>query len=426
MKNRKLQSVILCSLGLLLILSLSAGVVGLSFAGAHIVPAAGMSERAEPVFSLDAELSAAMPGKEMEPTALYDLACRQTVYIRYEKTNAKGDKSTLSGSGIIVSQDGYILTNAHCVSDAREAGDPIEVYLHDGSTFVGEIIGADSDTDVALLKIDARGLPAVSLSTTKLKPCQTIYTMGHPSETLKYTMTSGIVSGLDREVDFSDGAILKMFQFDAAVNPGNSGGPVYNAYGKVVGMVTAKYVAINAEGIGFAIPIDSALEIAGQLKEFGYVTGRPLLGITAISVEAGKLKTGSPEGVMVHDAEAGLSGYRAGLIKGDIIVSVDGKTISSMEDLTRVKRDYKAGDTVRLRFWRDGVFMETYLTFDEVTPEHPVGPVDIEDEEDGPSEWELPPEGDGEDTPDGESEDASGGEEAPADNNEAGENEEEE
>ncbi len=401
MKNKKWQSVAVCSLVLLLIVSLSAGVVSLSLGGAAIVPATAASGGEASVRPLEADYSVSWEEAELDPTALYDLACRQTAFIRWDNKKLEEGKQTVFASGIIVSQDGYILTNAHCVSEARAAGDPIEVVLFDGRSFMGEIVGADPETDVALLKVAARGLSAAMLSTAKLKGCQTVYVMGHPDDELRYTMTSGIVSGLDRQVDFSDGASLHMFQIDAAVNPGNSGGPVYDDRGRVVGMVTAKYVSINTEGIGFAIPIQEAVSVAGELKEYGYVPGRPLMGITAITVEEGKLKAGSPAGVMVHSAEAGLPGEKAGLIKGDIIVAINGKTITSMEDLSRVKKDYRAGDTVKLRFWRDGEYLETYMTFDEVTPEHPTGPVDVEDdpfEEDGPSEWDPAPEDEEEET----------------------------
>ena len=331
MNKRNGQNVILCGLAILLVLCLSVSVIGLSFAGTSIVPKTNPSLREQSTPFIEVELSGSGSGKELDPAKLYDRACRQTVYIYLSVKDADGKDHTVSGSGIIVSHDGYIMTNAHCVSDALAAELPMQVELYDGRTFTGVIVGADSETDVALLKIEAQGLQAANLSTSKLKNCQTIYVMGHPDSDLKFTMTSGIISGQDRKVDFSDGNILRMFQFDAAVNPGNSGGPVYDIYGAVVGMVTAKYMSLTSEGLGFAIPIQDAAAIAGELKEYGYVRGRPLLGITAIGVTEGKLKTGSPAGVMVHSAEKGLPGDLAGFIKGDIIVSIDGKTVSSME-----------------------------------------------------------------------------------------------
>ncbi len=392
MINRKWQRVILCSLALFLILGLSAGVVGLSFAGVSIVPVSNFGVR-DQSSSLSLDFSAYGTGRnELEPASLYDRACRQTVYIYWykDKDREASGKPSVSGSGIVVTNDGYILTNAHCVNDAKAAGDPMQVELYDGRTFTGEIVGADTESDVALLKICANGLWAATLSDARLKNCQKVYAMGNPDETLKFTMTSGIISALNRTVDFDDGVQLKMFQFDAPVNPGNSGGPLYDAYGAVIGVVTAKFMSLNSEGLGFAIPIQDAAKIAAELKEYGYVRGRPLMGITAMSVESDRLKVGSPEGVMVHSADKGLAGDRAGLIKGDIIVSINGNTITDMNALSRVKKKFNAGDTVRIRFWRDGEYMETYLTFDEVTPEHPTGPVEIEEENDDDGEWDKP------------------------------------
>ncbi len=418
--SKKWQSVILCSLAMLLILGLSAGVVCLSFAGASIVSVSDVHLREQPA-SLNVDFSAYGAGKlEMDPSVLYDQACRQTVFLYWEGTDADGKAHSVSGSGFVVSNEGYILTNAHVVSDALEAGVPMKVELFDGRVFDGEIIGADTQSDVALLKTTVYGLMPATLSTAKPKGCQKVYAMGNPDKTLKFTMTSGVVSSLDRTIDFDDGNILNMFQFDAPVNPGNSGGPLYDAYGAVIGIVTAKYMSLNTEGIGFAIPIQDAVKIAGDLKEFGYVRGRPLLGITAIGVEANKLKTGSPAGVMVHSAEEGLAGARAGLTKGDIIYSLNGEKITDMNDLNRVKRNYKAGDTVKIRFWRDGKLMEAYLTFDEVTPEHPTGPVQVEEEpeeKDNAPDEELPAEENG--TEDG----AASDDEAPAEDGTPSENE---
>ena len=385
--KKRLQSVALCSLALLLILGLGGGVVGLAFRGVSIVRTPTLAAR-EGLSLAEAELSASWYGVELDPSVLYDRACRQTVYLYWEEKTEDGSTHVISGSGIIISTDGYILTNAHCVSDAKEAGEPMQVELFDGRTLEGRIVGADTETDVALLKVETLGLPAASLSSEKVKGCQTVYVMGHPDIDLKFTMTKGIVSGTDRTIEFSDGTVLDMFQLDAAVNPGNSGGPAYDAYGRVVGMVTAKFVSITNEGLGFAIPIQSAVSIAEQLKEYGYVPGRPLLGIVAMNVTKGLIREDSPAGVMVYSAEEGLPGDLAGFVKGDIIVSLDGREIGSLDDLTRVKRDYKAGDTVLIRFWRDGEYLETYLTFAEVTLEHPVGPVTVEEEEEGE---EAPP-----------------------------------
>ncbi len=380
MRIKKWQSVVLCSLVLLLIVSLSAGLIGLSYAGAAIVPVRDISLREDTALRLEADFSAYGSGVELDPEDLYDLACRQTVYLYWMYIGPNGSWSSAYGTGIIVSQDGYILTNAHCVDDAITLGAGIMVELYDGRTFTAAVAGSDTESDVALLKIETSGLSAAVLSGAKLKNCQTVYVMGHPNSDLKFTMTRGIVSGQDRVIRFNDDLTLKMFQVDATVNSGNSGGPAYDVYGRVVGMVTAKYVTLSGDGNGLAIPIQDAVAIAGELKEFGYVRGKPLMGIVASTVTAGLIRPTSPAGVMVHTAEPGLPGNQAGLIKGDIILSVDGKEITSLEDLNRVKKEYRAGDTVRITFWRDEEILETELTFGEVTPEHPVGPVAVEEE----------------------------------------------
>ena len=389
MKNKVLQNILVCSLALLLILGLSAGVVGLSLSGVRIV-----REPAEEVRALgtvmEADLTSRWYGVELDPETLYDRACSQTVYIYWEGKLEDGGARALSGSGIIITNDGYILTNAHCITDAQSVGESMQVELYDGRTFEGQIVGADTETDIGLLKIEAQGLQAATISSASPKNCQKIYVMGHPDENLKFSMTTGIISGLDRVVEFSDGTVLDMFQIDAAVNPGNSGGPAFDAYGNVIGMVTAKYVSLTTEGIGFAIPVKNAISIAEYLKEYGYVPGRPLFGITVMNVTEGLIRPESPAGAMVYSAEPGLPGEQAGFIKGDIIVSIDGKTVASLDDLSRIKQDYRAGDTVLIRFWRDGEYLETTLTFAEETPEHPTGPVTIEEEPEEGGE-EAPP-----------------------------------
>ena len=396
MMKKKWQSLILCSF-VLLILGLSAGVVALSFAGVSIVPVSEPVSREQPA-SLNVAFSAYGDKKEeLEPSILYDRALRQTVYLSWSENSGNGKGQSISASGVIVSDDGYILTNAHCVIDAKEAGDPMRVELYDGRTFVGRIVGADTETDVALLKIETTGLSAATLSTAKLKGCQKIYAMGHPSSELKFTITCGIISGLNRRIDMDESCILNMIQIDAPVNPGNSGGPLYDAYGSVIGIVTAKYMSLDTEGLGFAIPIQDALTIAADLKEYGYVKGRPLMGITAIGVAANNLRPGSPAGVMVHSATEGLPGAQTGLRKGDIIVSINGETVENMTDLTRIKDKYKAGDTVKMRIWRDNEYFTVSLTFAEATPDYPTGPVKIEEEtEEAGGQSEAPADGAGE------------------------------
>ncbi len=377
---------------LLLFLALSASLLGVSYAAVRIVPAASGDERVSDAVVRGADSAAYWLRVELEPEELYDLALRQTVRVTSEEKNEAGEViSSIGGTGIIASQDGYILTNSHLVIDAKNAGRTVKIELYDGRTFEGTVLGADPETEVALVKIEAQGLSAASLGSSQdLSPCQRVYAMGHPSDELTYTITSGIISGLDRWISFGDGTVLHMFQFDAAINPGNSGGPIYDLLGNVVGIITAKRIALNNEGIGFALPMDDVLPIAEELKTYGYVTGRPLFGITVQSAEADQLIEGSPAGALIYSVEEGLAGARAGLLAGDIIVGINDRTVTDSFSLNAAKRDYHAGDTVIVHIWRAGKYLELELTFDEVTPEHPVGPVSIEEPEEAPESEEMP------------------------------------
>lgn len=370
---------------LVLLLALCVTTVGGCF-GRLRVQAARPSEVQE---EIPADSALYVQGVTLNPTELYNRALKQTVYLSWSETDAEGKVvNAASGAGIILTWDGYILTNAHCVSEAKTVGAEVTVELSDGRTFPAKILGADTDTDVALLKIEAFGLNPATIGNQKsVQPCQTVYVMGHPDQDLKFTMTSGIVSALDREITFSDGTTLSMFQLDAAVNPGNSGGPVFNAQGYVVGMTTAKYVNLNTEGIGFAIPAEAAIKLAEELKLYGYVRNRPLLGVTVQNALEGDIAEGSPAGARVYSAEEGLPGAKAGLRKDDVIIALDDHKIGSMQDLLDVKKGYHAFDTVTLKVWRNGEILLMKLTFDEVTPEHPTGTVEVE-----PEEADTPPE----------------------------------
>ncbi|MBR2717129.1 MAG: trypsin-like peptidase domain-containing protein [Oscillospiraceae bacterium] len=382
MIQKKLGMAALSGFALLLILALSLGLVRLACAGARLVPVSDAGRDLPAGSAVSSGLAAW--GLEMDPNAIYEQSCAHTVYLYWTQKNENtGMTSTISGTGIVVSTDGYILTNAHCVADARTGGQTVNVEFYDGRSYEAAIVGCDSETEVALLKIDAAGLTAAPVDVSgRMKACDRVYVMGHPGDELKFTMTSGIVSGLDRSITFnSAGVTLHMFQFDAPVSPGNSGGPIYNDEGSVIGIVTAKYTALDSEGVGFAIPIGEALDVAALLRQYGYVTGRPLFGITVTNVHAGMLREDSPDGVLIHDVEPGLAADRAGLQPKDVIVGINGDVISSLEDLDAVKKQYHAFDTVVVRFWRMGEYMETKLTLDEVTPAHPTGSVPAPAEE---------------------------------------------
>jgi len=308
----------------------------------------------------------------MSAQDIYDLARTQVVGIVTEAPgifgdfDAQGTVTPVSGSGFIISSDGYIITNFHVIELAHTNDLPISVILNDGSSYDAEIIGFESNSDVAVIRIDATGLnPAFIGDSSKIRVGQTIYAVGNPFGDLVYTMTDGIVSALDRPVTV-EGKIIRTFQFSAAVNSGNSGGPIYDTSGEVIGIVTAKVIRGNVEGIGFAIPINDAIEIATELIEHGYISGRPLIGIVAQTVSPGHADYyGWVVGAYIRSVAPGSAAQSAGLAVGDIVTSIGGEEIDSMESLKFALRSYKAGDTTTISVWRNGEDVVLNITFDE-------------------------------------------------------------
>ena len=323
-------------------------------------------------------------------TDVYELAVQQVVGINSEITygyNVFGQttSASVSGSGVIISEDGYILTNYHVVKNAKQEGSPIEVMLYDESKYEADLIGYDEDNDLALLKIDKTGLNAAVLGDSdKLVVGQTVYAVGNPLGELSYTMTSGIVSATNRTIATESNISVNMFQIDAAVNSGNSGGPVYNAAGEVIGIVTAKYASSGVEGLGFAIPINEAAHIANELLEHGYVTDKAYMGVVVATVSPSMAQSyNMVEGAYVSDVSAGSAAETAGLKIGDIITAVDDAAVASHSELTNVIRQYHAGDEATLTVWRSGEELKLTIIFDEKVPEP-------EPEEDENEEMDLP------------------------------------
>ncbi len=321
-------------------------------------------------------LSASVPGVVNEAAStVYQLACQQVVGVTTEMTytNFFGQVSaaSVSGSGFIISADGYILTNNHVIEDARQGGYDISVLLHDGSEYTAELVGYDKENDIAVLKIDAAGLtPAELGDTDSLTVGQVVYAVGNPLGELNYTMTTGIVSAMDRAITTEDSTgAINMFQIDAAVNSGNSGGPVYNAAGQVVGVVTAKTSATGVEGLGFAIPIDDAAHIANQILEHGYVTDRADMGITSQTVPASVAERyGMAPGAYVEAVTAGGPAGQAGIREGDIITAIDGKEVAGRTELSAILRTYAVGDAVTVSVWRNGQTVDLAVTLGESEP----------------------------------------------------------
>lgn len=300
---------------------------------------------------------------------IYDSACKSIVGITTEivGTNIFGQvtSAAASGTGFIISEDGYILTNYHVISGFSS----VSVMLHNEESYDAEVVAGDKANDVAVLKIEAPGLTPVTLGNSdELRVGQDIYVIGNPLGELTYTLTGGLISALDRAIN-TDGTPINMFQIDAAVNSGNSGGPVINAAGEVVGIVTAKYSSSGVEGLGFALPIDDVLAIAQDLIQFGYVTGRPYFGITVSTVsEAAAEYYNMVPGAYIKALDDNSCASKAGLSLGDIIVSIDGEEVLSSSDVVNIKSRHNAGDEIVLRVWRSGEYFDTTVTLDEEPP----------------------------------------------------------
>ncbi len=271
-----------------------------------------------------------------------------------------------SGSGFVISQDGYVVTNFHVVEGASS----VNVVLFDGKTYPAALVGYDSTNDIALLKVEATGLSAVTLgSSDDLIVGDQVVAIGNPLGELTSTLTVGYVSAKERTVS-TDGTVINMIQTDAAINSGNSGGPLFNMKGEVVGITTAKFSGASSsgatiEGIGFAIPIDDVLEELSELKEFGYIKSA-YLGVMVQNMDASVAGIyGLPVGAYVVGVEEGFSAHRAGIREKDIIVAVGDEEITSITDLTRALRGYEPGDKAKLTIYRAGQYQTILVVLDE-------------------------------------------------------------
>lgn len=280
--------------------------------------------------------------------------------------------STSEGSGIIVSQDGYIMTNYHVVQYADPKNGlnndtTLEVFLPDKRQAKGKFVGGDSKNDLAVVKIDLNNLPAAELGdSSQLEVGELAVAIGNPlGMEFAGSVTVGVISALNRTID-TEGQSLKLIQTDAAINPGNSGGALVNSQGQVIGINSAKIASQGVEGLGFAIPVNDAKPIIDQLIMFGYVKGRPFIGLTGREItQVLSQQYDIPIGIYVVDIADGSGAANAGIKKGDILISLAGKDIKSLKDLDNVKMSYKAGDTVKAVVSRNGQKLELSLTFSE-------------------------------------------------------------
>ena len=314
-------------------------------------------------------------GSAMAPSQLYAACVDSVVSISstVQATSFYGtSEGASSGSGFILTEDGYVVTNYHVVENATA----VSVILHDDTEYAAEVVGHDATNDIAVLKVEADDLPAVAIgSSAALNIGDMVAAIGNPLGELASTQTIGYVSGINREIT-TDNTIISMIQTDAVINPGNSGGPLFNMYGQVIGITTAKYSGTTGsgasiEGIGFAIPIDDVVPIIHDLIDYGYVTGA-YMGVTVMNTdEESAAMYGLPTGARIEEVVKGGAADRAGLQPKDIVIDLGGHKVSNITDLTRALRHFKAGDITTVTFLRNGREMTLDILLDEKPQETP-------------------------------------------------------
>ena len=307
---------------------------------------------------------------KMDPATVYASVVNSAVSINCSATSTnifgQQTQTASSGSGFIITEDGYVVTNYHVVSGASS----VQVTLYNGDTYDATVIGGDSDYDVAVLKINASGLQPVTLGeSADVNVGDTVLAIGNPLGELTFSMSQGIVSSCDRAINV-DGTPFNMIQVDCSINPGNSGGPLVNLYGEVVGIVSAKYSSYSSttvEGLGFAIPISDVRSIITDIMENGAVTDKAYMAITAGTMTAqmaAQYSIDITQGVFVYSVVDGGAGDKAGLRLGDVITKMNDTDLTSRQDMSAAMKSYRAGDTVTLTVYRNGQYITTELTFD--------------------------------------------------------------
>lgn len=288
----------------------------------------------------------------------------------YKKVNASivsviatSLEGTGSGSGVIMSEDGYIITNAHVIDGA----DQVAVQLSDGTRLTAKVVGSDTQTDLAVIKVSSTTNlePAEFGDSDELQPGEYAYAIGSPGGVeLANTITGGRISAINRDITIDD-RVMTLIQTDASINPGNSGGALINKYGQVVGITSAKLGISYYEGLGFAIPINTAKDIVDELISTGYIAGRPSIGITGQNISEQMAQMSNlPQGVYVNSIDERAKAASEGLLAGDIITEVQGQTITTMDEINAIKEDMKAGEKLKIKVYRasTGEFVNLTIT----------------------------------------------------------------
>ncbi|MBC8536331.1 S1C family serine protease [Feifania hominis] len=300
--------------------------------------------------------TAVTSGDSLSVSQIAALAADSVVEIVTESTTNVWDRQYTSegaGSGVIISSDGYIITNNHVVEGATK----VTIRLRNGESYNGTVLGTDSETDIALVKIDASGLTAATIGDSDaLVVGELAVAIGNPLGELGGTVTDGIISALDREI-ILEGQTMNLLQTNAAINPGNSGGGLFNGRGELIGIVVAKSTGTNVEGLGFAIPINDVKDVIENLKDYGYVRGRVELGVTVVTIttqqQAAYYRVNEP-GVYIQSVVSGSDAERAGLQSGDKIVKVNDSDLESGADLADLIENASVGDSIKLEIQRNG------------------------------------------------------------------------
>ena len=355
------------------------GFVGAKFGGSGkvVIQQVAPSSTADSASGSDSSITAASSsGSSLTTEQVADLVSPSVVVITTEQVvysqwswYGQNQVESGAGSGVIISSDGYILTCAQVVDGAST----ITVTIGD-KDYTATLVGEDTTSDIAVIKIDADGLtPATVGNSDSLKVGQSVMAVGNPLGELGGTVTGGMISALNRSVTIQGSSsvnTMSLIQMDASVSPGNSGGGLFNMNGELVGIVNAKSSSSDAEGLGFAIPINDAIKVAQELLENGYVTGRPYLGITYLAVTDAQTASQlgvNAYGVYVVEVVKGGPAEKAGLQAGDRIVSVDGTEIASKDDLGTLMQKHAAGDTLSITIARDGQMQTVNVTLGEKT-----------------------------------------------------------
>lgn len=307
-------------------------------------------------------------GKEMTAAEVYAANVHSTVGITTSiTTNYWGFQTTsaASGSGFIITDDGYILTNHHVIEDSTS----ITVTMYDGSVYDAALIGYDQSNDIAVLKIEAAGLtPVVLGDSDAMNVGDSVVAIGNPLGELTFSLTAGLISAKDRQITMSGGTTMTLIQTDAAINSGNSGGALFNMYGEVVGVTNAKYSSSSSgasiDNIGFAIPINTVRPIVESIIEKGYVS-KPYIGVTVSNVSSESQLYGLPQGAAVQSVTEGGPAEKAGLQRGDIITSANDTEITGSSDLVSMVRKMAVGDTLNVTVYRQGQTMSLAITVEE-------------------------------------------------------------